>query len=211
MGCTRSRQVWARSGLTRSGLGIRAQWKSCGSWRPGCFSSSESPARGLSAGDNVVYKTPKAKALLSKYTAWNKQHRRILGGDIVHVRRATGRSWDCIGHADPTCTASEAACFRGLFLCFNPTANNYSTRVTLPLRYTGAERGGNVSVSWMGGGGSVRPFVMKTLAADTPASAVSTWTTTSRCSWISRQRASLSQLLRRTMMHGSVLPNLPRC
>ena len=87
------------------------------------------------------------------------------------MRRATGRSWDCIGHADPTCTASEAACFRGLFLFFNPTANDYSTRVTLPLRYTGAERGGNVSVSWMGGGGSVRPFVMKTLAADTPASA----------------------------------------
>jgi hypothetical protein len=124
----------------------------------------------------VVYKTAggagaAAKALLTKYTAWNKQHRCILGADIVHVRRATGRPWDCIGHADPTCTASEAACVRGLFLFSNPTANNYSTRVTLPLRYTGAERGGNVSVPWMGSGGSVRPFVMKTLAADTPASA----------------------------------------
>ena len=104
----------------------------------------------------MIYKTPAAKALLMKWISWNKAHRRILNADILHVRRPSGRSWDCIGHADPA-PPRPGIDPRGLFLFFNPTAQNVSTVVSLPLYYTGAERLANVSVSYMQGAGTVLP------------------------------------------------------
>ena len=112
---------------------------------------------GLDSGANVIYKTPAAKALLMKWISWNKAHRRILNADILHVRRPSGRSWDCIGHADPA-PPRPGIDTRGLFLFFNPTDQNVSTVVSLPLYYTGAERLANVSVSCMQGAGSVLPI-----------------------------------------------------
>jgi hypothetical protein len=113
---------------------------------------------GLSSSAGHVYKTAPAKALLTKYVSWNKAHRRILNGDILHVRRPTGRSWDCIGHADPA-PPRPGVDPRGLFLFFNPTEQNISTVATLPLYYTGAERLTNVSVSYMQGAGIVVPLL----------------------------------------------------
>ena len=87
---------------------------------------------------------------MSKYVAWNKQHRRILNGDILHVRRPTGRSWDCVGHADPA-PPVPGRDPRGLFLFFNPTASAVNTTAWLPVYYTGAEREKTVGVNWLDG------------------------------------------------------------
>jgi hypothetical protein len=111
---------------------------------------------GLDSSANVIYKTPAAKALLTKWVSWNKAHRRILNADILHVRRPSGRSFDCIGHADPA-PPRPGIDPRGLFLFFNPTAQKVSTVFSLPLYYSGAERLANVSVSYMQSAGSVLP------------------------------------------------------
>jgi hypothetical protein len=104
-------------------------------------------------GSGVIYKTPAAKALFIKYAAWYKQHRRILNADILHLRRATGRSWDAIGHADPS-PPRPGHDPRALFIFFNPTASPVDTQAWLPLYYTGTDRGATVGISWLSGGNS---------------------------------------------------------
>ena len=71
-----------------------------------------------------------------KWTTFYKANRRILDGDLIHLRRATGRDWDGWLHVDPDRSAET----RGLAFFYNPTQETITRQITVPLYYTGLEK-----------------------------------------------------------------------
>ena len=80
-----------------------------------------------------LYDSPATQKLVARWVAFYKTYREILTSDIVHLRRADGRSIDGILHVNPTLSKTQ-----GLAFFFNPTPRNLSTTFALPLYYTGA-------------------------------------------------------------------------
>ena len=78
-----------------------------------------------------LYDTDATKAVVKKWGDFYKAHRAILDSDVVHVRRADGRSVDCMLHVNPKLKE------RGLALVSNPCDSEQRTALTLPLYYTG--------------------------------------------------------------------------
>ncbi|MDO5309621.1 MAG: hypothetical protein Q4G03_09055 [Planctomycetia bacterium] len=80
-----------------------------------------------------LYDCEETKAVVVKWTRFYKANRRILDGDLIHLRRATGRDWDGWLHVDPDPTATT----RGLAFFYNPTLEPITRQILVPLYYTG--------------------------------------------------------------------------
>lgn len=78
-----------------------------------------------------LYDSPETKSLVEKWVRFYKKHRRILDGDIIHLRRADGRDYDAILHVDPQ--GAE----KGLLMVYNPLDKEIRRELTVPVYYTG--------------------------------------------------------------------------
>lgn len=78
-----------------------------------------------------LYDTETTRLTVKKVIDWYKQYRNILNADIIHLRRADGRTWDGILHVDPKIAQ------RGLAMLYNPGATPLKQTIQLPLYYTG--------------------------------------------------------------------------
>ncbi len=78
-----------------------------------------------------LYDAPETKALVEKWVSFYKKHRRILDGDIIHIRRPDGRDYDAILHVDPS--GDE----KGLLMVYNPLNEPIKRQITVPVYYTG--------------------------------------------------------------------------
>lgn len=80
-----------------------------------------------------LFDTPETKAIVCKWVDFYKAHREVLDGELIHLRRATGRDWDGWLHVNPNSMTGE----RGLAFLYNPLTEDIETELTIPLYYTG--------------------------------------------------------------------------
>ncbi len=78
-----------------------------------------------------LYDSPEVKDLVAKWVTFYKKHRRILDGDIIHVRRPDGRDYDAILHVDPM------GIEKGLLMVYNPLNVPITQKINIPVYYTG--------------------------------------------------------------------------
>ena len=78
-----------------------------------------------------LYDTEETKAVVRKWVSFYKAHRAILNSDVIHLRRPDGRNWDGLLHVNP----GLEVC--GLAMLYNPTTNEISRSLNIPLYYTG--------------------------------------------------------------------------
>jgi len=78
-----------------------------------------------------LYDAPETKALVEKWVRFYKKHRRILDGDIIHIRRPDGRDYDAILHVDPFGVE------KGLLMVYNPLSTPVERQLDIPIYYTG--------------------------------------------------------------------------
>ena len=78
-----------------------------------------------------LYDAPETRAVVKRWTDFYKQHRAILDGDLIHLRRPDGRDWDGWLHVNPR----QKEC--GLAMIYNPLAVDIERDIVLPLYYTG--------------------------------------------------------------------------
>jgi hypothetical protein len=79
-----------------------------------------------------LYDSDETKAIVKKWVSFYKLHRDVLdNGDIIHLRRPSGRDWDGILHANPGGTEKGLACL------YNPLAEEITREIRMPLHYTG--------------------------------------------------------------------------
>lgn len=78
-----------------------------------------------------LFDAPETKAVVAKWVAFYKKHRRILDGDLIHVRRPDGRDYDAILHVDPQ--GAE----KGLLMVYNPLNEPIKRKIKVDLYYTG--------------------------------------------------------------------------
>ncbi|MEG1954547.1 MAG: hypothetical protein RR066_00670 [Mucinivorans sp.] len=87
-----------------------------------------------------LYDAPQTEAVVCRWVDFYKKYRRILNGDIIHLRRPDGLDWDGVLHVDPTATD-----YKGLLMVYNPTAEPIKRTITLPLYYTGLTKMAHIS------------------------------------------------------------------
>ena len=80
-----------------------------------------------------LFDTPETKAIVCKWVDFYKTHREVLDGELIHLRRATGRDWDGWLHVNPQSTTGE----QGLAFLYNPLSEALEMELTIPLYYTG--------------------------------------------------------------------------
>ncbi|MBR0226026.1 MAG: hypothetical protein IJL92_08230 [Thermoguttaceae bacterium] len=80
-----------------------------------------------------LFDSEETKKVVVKWTSFYKEYRRILDGDLIHLRRATGRDWDGWLHVDPDPEAE----IRGLAFFYNPTRETITRKIVAPLYYAG--------------------------------------------------------------------------
>lgn len=78
-----------------------------------------------------LYDTEETKEAVIEVINWYKKYRNILNSELIHLRRPDGRDWDGFMHINPQ--EKEKA----LALVFNPTNEDITRTITLPLYYTG--------------------------------------------------------------------------
>lgn len=78
-----------------------------------------------------LYDTPETKAAVIEVIDWYKKYRQILNSDIIHLRRPDAKDWDGLMHVNP----DEQV--KGLAMFFNPTGQEITRTIRLPLYYTG--------------------------------------------------------------------------
>lgn len=78
-----------------------------------------------------LYDAPETKAVVKQWVDFYKQHRQVLDGDIVHVRRPDGRDYDAILHVNPQ--GEE----KGLLMVYNPLNEPIRRTLKVNLYYTG--------------------------------------------------------------------------
>ena len=86
-----------------------------------------------------LYDTERTKEAVIEIINWYKAHRDILCSDVIHLRRPDGRDWDGIMHVNPSLDE------KGFVMLYNPTDEDITRTVTLPLYYTGLTRNASVS------------------------------------------------------------------
>jgi hypothetical protein len=86
-----------------------------------------------------LYDGEKTKTLVTNTVGWYKKYRDILNAPIIHLRRADGRDWDGFMHVSTTLKD------RAFVLLFNPTMQEITRKINLPLYYSGLK--GTVLVS----------------------------------------------------------------
>ena len=78
-----------------------------------------------------LYDTEETKALVQSQIAHYKKYRDILNSDIIHLRRPDGRGLDGILHVNPQLKK------KGFAMIYNPTWQEITQKIKLPLYYTG--------------------------------------------------------------------------
>ena len=86
-----------------------------------------------------LYDTDRTKEAVKEIIAWYKEHRDILNSDIIHLRRPDGRDWDGIMHVNPSLEE------KGFVMLYNPTGEEITRTISLPLYYTGLTRMAKIS------------------------------------------------------------------
>lgn len=81
-----------------------------------------------------LYDTPETKQVVMEIIQWYKKYRSILNSDIIHLRKPDARDWDGLMHVDPK--GKE----KGLAMFFNPTDQEMTRQIELPLYYTGLKK-----------------------------------------------------------------------
>lgn len=81
-----------------------------------------------------LFDTEATRQVVAKWTAFYKEHREVLGGDVIHVRRPDGRDVDCMMLVNPR--ARE----RALAMVYNPLDEEVVRDLRLPLYYAGLTR-----------------------------------------------------------------------
>ncbi len=87
-----------------------------------------------------LYDTDETRSLVITKIEHYKQFRDILNADIVHLRRPDGRDWDGILHVDPHLE------IKGYALLNNPTGEEMSRSIQLPLYYTGLTQNASIQL-----------------------------------------------------------------
>ena len=78
-----------------------------------------------------LYDTDTTMKVVIDVINWYKKYRDILNSDIIHLRRADGRDWDGIMHANPLLKT------KGFIMIFNPLNEKITRTIKVPLYYTG--------------------------------------------------------------------------
>ncbi|MFB9326453.1 hypothetical protein ACFFSY_11065 [Paenibacillus aurantiacus] len=78
-----------------------------------------------------LYDSDRTQQTVRFWTDFHRRYRAILESDIIHVRRPSGRDWDCMLHVNPMLR------HRGLAVVYNPLDRELACEVELPLYYTG--------------------------------------------------------------------------
>lgn len=78
-----------------------------------------------------LYDSEATKVMVTRVIKWFKQHREVLEGDIIHLRRADGRDLDYWLNVNPK--GKE----KGILMVYNPLDEKVTRKITLPLYYTG--------------------------------------------------------------------------
>ena len=86
-----------------------------------------------------LYDTERTKEAVKEVIDWYKAHRDILCSDIIHLRRPDGRDWDGIMHVNPSLEE------KGFAMLYNPTKEDITRTIKLPLYYTGLSRKASIS------------------------------------------------------------------
>lgn len=85
-----------------------------------------------------LFDTEATRQVVAKWTAFYKQHREVLSGDVIHVRRPDGRDVDCMMLVNPR--ARE----RALAMVYNPLDEEVVRDLKFPLYYAGLRRAATV-------------------------------------------------------------------
>ena len=86
-----------------------------------------------------LYDTERTKEAVKEVISWYKKHRDSLCSDVIHLRRPDGRDWDGIMHVNPNLVE------KGFAMLYNPTSEDITRTITLPLYYTGLDRKARIS------------------------------------------------------------------
>lgn len=78
-----------------------------------------------------LYDSEATKKVVADMISWYKQYRDILNADVIHLRRADGRDWDGILHANSQLKE------KGFLILYNPLKTSITRTITVPLYYTG--------------------------------------------------------------------------
>jgi len=81
-----------------------------------------------------LYDSPQTKEIILKWVNFYKQHREVLDGDIVHLRRPDGRDYDGLLHVNPF--GEE----KGLLMLYNPLDVPIRKDISVNLYYTGLDK-----------------------------------------------------------------------
>lgn len=81
-----------------------------------------------------LYDTERTKECVKEVIAWYKKYRDILCSDVIHLRRPDGVDWDGFMHVNPGLED------KGFIMVFNPTDEDITRTITVPLYYTGLTR-----------------------------------------------------------------------
>lgn len=81
-----------------------------------------------------IYDTDETRAVVRKWISFYKQHREVLDGDILHLRRPDGRDWDGFVHVNPLGAEKALAFF------YNPLESPVTRTIRIPLHQAGLER-----------------------------------------------------------------------
>jgi hypothetical protein len=97
-----------------------------------------------------LWLNPASRAIAVGWGATFNAYRRVLNGDVIHVRKPTGRSWDAVMHVDPDAPAGAP---RAFLLLFNPTraALAVNTTTAVSAYYAGASPGDVLKATWKDG------------------------------------------------------------
>lgn len=91
----------------------------------------------LGAGVQACYRGPRlfdteeTKNMVKRTVGWYKQHREVLEGDIIHLKRADGQGLDYWLSVNPN--GKE----KGLLMVYNPLKKGVVKKIKVPLYYTG--------------------------------------------------------------------------
>ena len=86
-----------------------------------------------------LYDTPETKTMVQQAVSWYKQHRDVLEGDLIHLRRADGRELDYWLMVNPNGMEKAA------LMVFNPLDKPVQKTLTIPLYYAGLNKKVKVS------------------------------------------------------------------
>ena len=86
-----------------------------------------------------LFDTDRTKAAVKQRVAWFKKYREVLESDLIHGRRADGKSLDWMLHVNPT---GE---HKGMLVLFNPRKRDDSQELSVNLYYAGLTEAATVT------------------------------------------------------------------